>query len=33
MVDPRYTSKTCNCCKVIGNSYRKNFRRFLHGAG
>ena len=26
LVDPRYTSKTCNCCKVIGNRSEKNFR-------
>ncbi len=25
LVDPRYTSKTCNCCKVIGNRNGKNF--------
>ncbi len=26
LVDPRYTSKTCNCCKVIGNRDKKVFR-------
>ena len=26
LVDPRYTSKTCNCCKVIGNRDKKSFR-------
>jgi IS605 OrfB family transposase len=26
LVDPRYTSKTCNCCKVIGNRDGKVFR-------
>lgn len=26
LVDPRYTSKTCNCCKVIGNRNGKIFR-------
>ncbi|MBF2020951.1 MAG: IS200/IS605 family element transposase accessory protein TnpB [Hydrococcus sp. C42_A2020_068] len=26
LVDPRYTSKTCNCCKVIGNRDDKVFR-------
>ncbi|MBE9166935.1 transposase [Pleurocapsales cyanobacterium LEGE 06147] len=26
LVDPRYTSKTCNCCKVIGNRDKKIFR-------
>lgn len=25
LVDPRYTSKTCNCCKVIGNRQGKQF--------
>ena len=25
LVDPRYTSKTCNCCKVIGNRNGKSF--------
>ena len=25
LVDPKYTSKTCNCCKVIGNRSGKNF--------
>ena len=25
LVDPRYTSKTCNCCKVIGLRNGKNF--------
>lgn len=25
LVDPRYTSKTCNCCKVIGNRNGKKF--------
>jgi IS605 OrfB family transposase len=25
LVDPRYTSKTCNCCQVIGNRKGKNF--------
>ncbi len=26
LVDPRYTSKTCNCCKVIGNRDKKIFK-------
>ncbi len=26
LVDPRYTSKTCNCCKVIGNRDGKVFQ-------
>lgn len=26
LVDPRYTSKTCHCCKVIGNRDGKVFR-------
>lgn len=26
LVDPRYTSKTCNCCKVIGNRNGKEFK-------
>jgi putative transposase len=26
LVDPRYTSKTCNCCKVIGNRNGKIFK-------
>lgn len=26
LVDPRYTSKTCHCCKVIGNRDKKVFR-------
>jgi putative transposase len=26
LVDPRYTSKTCNCCKAIGNRDGKVFR-------
>jgi len=25
LVDPRYTSKTCHCCKVIGNRQSKRF--------
>jgi IS605 OrfB family transposase len=25
LVNPAYTSKTCNCCKVIGNRHRKRF--------
>jgi IS605 OrfB family transposase len=25
LVDPRYTSKTCHCCKVIGNRQGKKF--------
>ena len=25
LVDPRYTSKTCHCCKVIGNRQGKTF--------
>ena len=25
LVDPRYTSKTCHCCKVIGNRQGKRF--------
>ncbi|WP_261263388.1 RNA-guided endonuclease InsQ/TnpB family protein [Laspinema olomoucense] len=25
IVDPRYTSKTCHCCKVIGNRQGKKF--------
>lgn len=25
LVDPRYTSKTCNCCQVIGNRNGKKF--------
>jgi putative transposase len=26
LVDPRYTSKTCNCCKVIGDRQGKHFK-------
>lgn len=25
LVDPRYTSKTCHCCKVIGKRQGKRF--------
>lgn len=25
LVDPRYTSKTCNCCQVIGSRNGKSF--------
>lgn len=33
LIDPRYTSKTCHCCKVIGNRHGKQFECINQACG